>query len=190
MAKNEIIYTTEGTAFLEITSRTHGTQLVSINLEDIELVQNHRWCVARGPGRRAGHQLEVCTNVPAGGGKHTLLYLHRYLLGQSPFPGAQVDHIDGNPLNNRRSNLRWVTHQQNAFNRVNTRGYYWNKRAKKWLARIGIDGRKISLGYFSSEDEARAAYEAAKLEHHSLPAPAGRSTSLSVVTLTSTGYPL
>ena len=185
--KNQIVYTTEGYAYIEINSATHGIQLIQIDLEDIELIQNHRWYVYRNPCRRQGHQLVVQTKIPAGGGT---LHLHRYLLGSPPFPRAQVDHVDGSALNNRRSNLRWVTHQQNAFNRVNTRGYYWNKRAKKWLARIGIDGRKISLGYFSSEDEARAAYEAAKLEHHSLPAPAGRSTSLSVVTLTSTGYPL
>jgi hypothetical protein len=169
MTKNVIIYTTEGYALIEITSRTYGIQLIQIDLEDIELVQNHKWSVYRVPGRRQGHQLQVQTMVPAGGGKQTTLSFHRYLLGPAPFQGAQVDHVDGSPLNNRRENLRWVTAQQNQHNRVNARGYYWDKKAKKWRAQIRVDGRLINLGYFVTEQEARAAYQAAKPVHHSLP---------------------
>jgi hypothetical protein len=47
-------------------------------------------------------------------GKMRSIYMHRFLM--NPLPGLLIDHIDGNPLNNRRSNLRIATHQQNLFN--------------------------------------------------------------------------
>jgi hypothetical protein len=175
--KNTIIYSLVGTCFLEIISPTYGTQYVRIDPEDVELIQAHKWYVNRDPKRREGHQLQVVTKVPATGGKRTTLYLHRYLLGPAPFQGAQVDHVDGSPLHNRRENLRWVTHQQNQQNQVGARGYYWNKLFNKWQARIRVDGRQIHLGYFATEQEARAAYQAAKLVHHNL--PPGRRAALS-----------
>jgi hypothetical protein len=169
MSKNEIVYDVDGNCYIEITSKTHGTQLVQIDIEDIELIHNHKWSVARNPGRREGAQFTVKTNVRVDDKQKTLL-LHRYLLGDPPTDKPHVDHIDGDPLNNRRSNLRWVTHQQNMFNRVNTRGYSWNKQLKKWATYIGIDGLLKHLGYFDSEEDAHQAYLTAKSFHHINPA--------------------
>tara|TARA_R110002020_G_scaffold44575_1_gene128379 strand:- start:52 stop:519 length:468 start_codon:yes stop_codon:yes gene_type:complete len=81
-------------------------------------------------------------------------------------PEHQVDHIDGNKLNNAFSNLRVVTQQGNLFNNPNAKGYCWNKRAGKWHAYINVDGKQKFLGYFDTEEEARAAYIAAKEVHH------------------------
>ena len=76
-----------------------------------------------------------------------------------------VDHIDRNILNNNVSNLRIVTNQQNQFNR-NAKGYSWFKRDQKWRAEIKLNGKKIFLGSFEIEEEARQAYLNAKLIHH------------------------
>ena len=80
-------------------------------------------------------------------------------------PTEVIDHEDRNKLNNAVNNLRIVTNQQNQFNR-NARGYYWYKPLNKWKVYIGIDGKKIHLGYFDNEADASKAYQDAKLIHH------------------------
>ena len=77
--------------------------------------------------------------------------------------GIQVDHIDGNGLNNQKSNLRLVTNRQNCMNRhqITTSKYpgvTWNKRSRKWVAQAQIDGKHIHIGTFSTEKEAYEAY--------------------------------
>ena len=78
----------------------------------------------------------------------------------------QVDHIDGNRLNNKLENLRMVTNQKNHFNRTKAKGYTWNKNAEKWQAQICINYKKKCLGYFDTEAEAREAYLSAKKIYH------------------------
>ena len=70
-----------------------------------------------------------------------------------------VDHIDGDKTNNNLNNLRWATTSQNAMNRKNTKGYYYNKKAKKYLAQIVLHGKSIHLGVFETEAEAASAYD-------------------------------
>jgi hypothetical protein len=79
-----------------------------------------------------------------------------------------IDHVNRDPLDNRRSNLRPATQQQQLQNRgISSRntsgvtGVGWDKKAKKWRAEIGVDYETIHLGYFDTLDEARKAREAA-----------------------------
>jgi len=74
-------------------------------------------------------------------------------------------HEEGIPLDNSISNLRVVNTQQNAFNR-NCKGYYFDKRNNKYLAHIGVDGKKKYLGSYNTEEEAHKAYLDAKAEYH------------------------
>jgi hypothetical protein len=83
------------------------------------------------------------------------------------------DHIDGNPLNNRRSNLRISTKSENARNRGKTKrntsghkGVYWNHQRSNWRAAIVVNYHKISLGSFSDVEEAAQAYRAAAIKYH------------------------
>lgn len=79
-------------------------------------------------------------------------------------PAGEVDHRDGNPLNNRIANLRLATRQQNCEN-VKGAGVRFEAERGKWLARICVKRRQINLGRYDTEAEARAAYEAAKVAH-------------------------
>tara|TARA_R110000868_G_scaffold104681_1_gene288557 strand:+ start:141 stop:623 length:483 start_codon:yes stop_codon:yes gene_type:complete len=80
-----------------------------------------------------------------------------------------VDHRDGVRSNNRIGNLRVVSHQENTWNHTHAKGYSYYKRDNIWTAQIHVDGKKIHLGRFDTEDEAHQAYLAAKLIHHIIP---------------------
>ncbi len=78
----------------------------------------------------------------------------------------QIDHINGIRDDNRICNLRAVTNQQNSFNRTKAKGYSWDKARNKWVTQIHINGKKIYLGRFDSEEDARTAYLQAKEIYH------------------------
>lgn len=84
-------------------------------------------------------------------------------------PTVEVDHIDGDKLNNRISNLRLCLNGSNNQNRVksarNTSGYsgvVWDKRRELWYTRVYSNGKYKFLGYFSDPEQAREVYVAAK----------------------------
>jgi hypothetical protein len=86
-------------------------------------------------------------------------------------PERQVDHIDGCRTDNRPSNLRMATGDQNAKNRgtnknssLGVKGVSF--RSGRFVARIQVDKRRIKIGYFRSQAEAVAAYKAAERFHY------------------------
>jgi hypothetical protein len=98
---------------------------------------------------------------------YKLVRMHRYILNISD-PTIVVDHINGNPLDNRRQNLRICTQKENSRNsikkRTNTSGYKgvsWFKRDKKWRAQIKVNYKAIHLGYFDTLKLAKQAYNQA-----------------------------
>ncbi|PAE20516.1 hypothetical protein CHH80_10915 [Bacillus sp. 7504-2] len=132
--------------------RKGETYEVMIDTDDLELVSNFKgtWHLDnRGYIRRVIQQ--------------RVELLHRLIT--NPPKDMVVDHIDCNPLNNRRSNLRIVTWGQNTQNitsnkrsKVGIRGVSldnrWNPR---WRARLRVDGKDINLGYYDTKEEAEAA---------------------------------
>jgi len=85
----------------------------------------------------------------------------------SYIPGLLVDHKDGDPSNDHRSNLRMATWAQNTINRKNVgRSAYQNRSSGKWFGSINIDGRTKRLGPHFTRGEAMVASAKASIRHH------------------------
>lgn len=86
--------------------------------------------------------------------------------------GKVIDHIDRNPFNNQRSNLRIATQAENSRNKKKKssvshskyKGVSWNRIAGKWQVGISCNGKKIHVGLFGSEIEAARAYNKKAIE--------------------------
>jgi hypothetical protein len=136
--------------------------------EDLyEHLSKHKW-YANTP--RKGNKYAERTELR--NGKKNRILMHRYILGES-VNGKMVDHINGNGLDNRRSNLRVCTHSQNqknqrryATNRSGFKGVHFSRERKKWRAMIDVDCKKIHLGYFEDIYHAANAYDIAARTHH------------------------
>ena len=166
---NKYKHNPDGTTTIFIESKKHGNKEVLIDTEDWEKVKGYRWhlhpelhALAHIPHPDGGTYISPQGNKRA---RRTTLRLHHAVLGK-PVKGLVTDHIDGNGLNNCKSNLRHVTTKQNGENQkmhsTNTsgfRGVTFHKRAKKWWAKTQVGGRLHSLGYYYTKEEAAEAYD-------------------------------
>lgn len=121
---------------------------ILIDDEDLELVSTYQWHV--------DHSGYVQTTTGQGR-RHTgtsrYLKLHHLILGRQD--GFVVDHVNGDKLDNRRSNLRFVTQADNARNQhIQLRGIY--KKRNRWLVRLQFKGQRH---YGGSHDSLQAAIE-------------------------------
>jgi len=141
--------------------------------------ENLRWKVRPAQRVQAGDVAGALLGAPKGkvyrhvrvNGK--LYRAHRliWLLVHKVWPENQIDHIDGNSLNNRLENLRDVTHAENGRNqkkrKTNTSGHTGVGRFRdKWKAQIAVSGRVIYLGLFTDLDEAVTARKAAEVKYN------------------------
>lgn len=128
--------------------------------EDYPELAPHSWCVH---GKRS---VAYAARRRSGGG--TLL-MHRVILGDKT--GFDIDHINGNGLDNRKANLRWATRSQNSANRGRNKNnksgitgvYYLPAR---WMASIKVNYVNHFLGHFDTKDEAIAARRGAEKRYH------------------------
>lgn len=71
------------------------------------------------------------------------------------FDGKIVDHINRDPSDNRKENLRITDYRGNGMNRKdNSFGVYWHKRNNKWIASIPDNGKRKHIGYFNTKEDA------------------------------------
>ena len=102
------------------------------------------------------------------GQRGSQMLMHRLVIGAPK--GVKVDHRSGDKMDNRRSNLRPATEQQNQANRQKFsgssrfKGVSWDRYHGRWAASVKVDGRKRHLGYFDSESMVAAAYDRAASE--------------------------
>ena len=134
---------------------------------DLDLVSGYRW-QARKDDRRWYAQ----TVVRRADGSRTTLNMHRLILGLAD-QKAHTDHVNGNGLDNRRTNLRACSQAENQWNcgtqANNTSGFKGvncDKSSGKWRARITVEGKRMNLGLYPTPQEAHQAYCKAAIELH------------------------
>ncbi|MNQ96595.1 AP2 domain protein [compost metagenome] len=100
--------------------------------------------------------------------KHYLAHRLAFLLMTGRMPAKGIDHIDGDPLNNKWSNLRECNQSQNLANRGKTKastsgvkGVTWCAMTRKWRTKITVNYKTIHLGRFSNLEDAGKAYATA-----------------------------
>ncbi|GAI88609.1 unnamed protein product, partial [marine sediment metagenome] len=106
-------------------------RIALIDDKDFLLISEYKWYA-----NKIGDTYYAMTHIKKNGKRETLL-MHRLILNVPE--KMETDHINHNGLDNRRSNLRLATSQQNNFNRKNIdgsssqyKGVYWNKSRRKW----------------------------------------------------------
>ena len=129
--------------------------------EDYLTISRYKWCFGNnGYAIRSSYK----TNS-----NHSLM--HRMIIDTPK--GMLTDHINGDKLDNRRSNLRIATKSENMMNagmRTNNKsgfkGVTWSKNAKKWASQIMINGRHIHFGYFDDPKDAALAHDNGARKYH------------------------
>lgn len=144
------------TAFVPL---TRGKEAV-IDVADAELVAGRNWQAIPAKHRNGTFYAMTSVYDPTTG-RCRSYQMHRVIASSDG--GPEIDHRDGDGLNNRRSNLREATRSQNMANKrtakhvSGTKGVWFNKKKRRYIATVA--GRVV--GHFRSEQEAVAAYDAA-----------------------------
>lgn len=131
--------------------------------EDYEKFKDEKWTVS-GCAKPGVYYASKSQNIGKVDGKSRFKKrsLHKEIL-ECP-PGMEIDHINGDTLDNRKANLRLCTRNQNAQNRSRKRapgklkGAYFMKATSRWYSRIQTDGKDLFLGWFDNDVAAHAAY--------------------------------
>jgi hypothetical protein len=138
-----------------------GKGVMLVDDEDYNMLSKYSWSkLSRHDGATA-YAISRTSRKSLGGRKSVLM--HRLIM--HPGPSQEIDHIDGNGLNNCKSNLRVCSHSENMQNGRVTKRFgssrfkgvsYTTQSSKHWLAHIGDD----HIGYFTTQEEAAIAYNA------------------------------
>lgn len=145
---------------------TQGKSAI-VDDEDYEMLMKYKWHYSEyGDGKGYAK-----TNNRNKKGEPALLRMHRLVMKAKST--QKVDHINMNTLDNRKSNLRFVTQSQNMINarirKNNTSGYKgvcFLKREQKWRANTWKDGKQIWIGDYNNIKDAAHAYNAVVSKLH------------------------
>jgi hypothetical protein len=132
-----------------------------VDAEDFARINRHKWSAYCPSGKWYAHRNE----------RGKMVLMHRQIM-HAP-KGTLLDHIDGNGLNNCKSNLRFCNYSQNNCNRgpaagkaSGYKGTYFEKRMRKYYALLQYHGYRLHFGPFDQEIDAARAYDRAALQYH------------------------
>lgn len=136
---------------------------------DLLWLSRWKWCAQK---QRDGERWYAVTHVPNPnpGPRQKRLLMHRLILRAAS--GVEIDHEDGDGLNNQRNNIRVATHAENMRNRrrwANKHGFkgvYKNSKSKGYGAYIKVDKKLKHIGSFATVEEAAKAYDMVALRLH------------------------
>ena len=141
-----------------------------VDAEDFEWLNQWGWYVVKCDNKFYAARTQWISSLPRNKAAKRI-YMHREILQTNK--GIEVDHKDGNSLNNQKINLRTSTRSQNAANRGkqanNTSGYkgvFWHNKANKWIASIRLSNKQVHIGIFNKKIEAALAYNQAAKQYH------------------------
>ena len=144
-------------------------QVAIVDTVSVSCLEKWNWCAVWNARMKAYYAFR--SDVIDG--KPTTIPMHRFVVGLASGDKRQVDHKNGNTLDNRMDNLRAATASQNAMNRgiqsnnkAGLKGITWHARTKTWRADIGAYGKDKTIGYFKTKEEAHEAYCKAAKELH------------------------
>ncbi|MCG3797047.1 HNH endonuclease [Bacillus toyonensis] len=146
---------------IELVGQYANGRMVQVSDEDFDWLNQYGWIATRDGYAISSVQIEE---------RYVTVLMHRFIMGQPS--GLVVDHIDGNRLNNQRSNLRVCTQSQNSKNQGSSigtskyKGVHWDKEKNKWLAQIMIQRKNVFIGRYLTEEEAAYAYNQKAMELH------------------------
>lgn len=144
---------------------SNSDKKVQVDENDFAELSQYKWYLtAQGYARRTLY-------IPETKGAEYLT-MHRQIMNAEK--GQQVDHIDGNKLNNRRANLRFCSFSTNLYNSQKRKGQAaskykgvcFDKRRNRWRAGIQVENRRINLGSFENEVTAARVRDGAALYYH------------------------
>jgi hypothetical protein len=151
-----------------------GEKFALVDAEDFEVLRHFKWKTYRCP---TGKTTYAVTTLPVVLGSKTVR-MHRVILiwlakARGIPARLEVDHVNGNGLDNRRSNLRFCTSSQNKFNRGKKGGFKhssykgvgFHRSMNKWTCCIQINNKK-KVSYFNEEIAAAKAYDELAKKHH------------------------
>lgn len=144
-----------------IHSKKYGEIVFEIDEQDLQIIKEYKLRASKSK-KDTGFYVKCRFR-----GKEPTISLHNLLMGEK-----FIDHIDGNPLNNSRSNLRKTDYFGNNANARKRKDFKYShfkgvtKFKNSWKARIQSNGERITIGTYKTEAEAAEAYNQKAKELH------------------------
>lgn len=149
---------------IDVSTPSYPAMFATVDAADFEALNKWKWSAEKRGGRFYATRCAIGAN-----GKKTTVRMHREITQAGD--GFEVDHADGNGLNNRRANLRICSASENQQNRTSVRGSSAYKGVLRdrshgcWKAKIVVDGKRFMLGSFTTEEAAARRYDQAAKAH-------------------------
>src|SRR4051812_33195080 len=148
---------------IDISTPTHKNIFCKVDDSDFEFLNQWKWTA-----EKRKNCFYAIRGLCLGKGKQTTIRMHKFLIGSV----LDVDHRDGDGLNNQRSNLREATVAQNGWNTKSQggtsrfKGVCWSEKYTRWQCSMSVNNKHMLIGCFPTEDLAACAYNFAAKKYH------------------------